>query len=462
MANSVPPDEHVIKEYLCEKLSLSSPDQVTRTECKAIGYQSAQSSYQVTTNEGKKLGIFVKTVNGDANELSKIMDKEVIMYGKLIPEVTKFVERNDRELAEQVKSCFVKYYGLIRETGELPQESLIFEDINYLENISFYSNSNTDRTSPAATEYRNSVVRKLGLAHAAFYAWQTRCHPGVTAEEMKQKYPSLKNYPLALNNEGFSKMSAGVPPEKRSGFMLQVMTSVVEKVISSHIGDIVTDVSEQSTILATMRRLASISCQMPGLIPETRNRDSHLACPIFGDVNKVNVAYSNDGSGRVIFYDFGLAGFASPLMDLQWFLGVESTEGFSDDEMKSMLEIYVSQFVSVSGKLGVNVERVELIKEFHATKIGHHIVNFIIVTVSLFYVLKQMETSEEVVGQFVIKMMSLDANNDMSEIKEVVGKILGQKNLMKVVSVVVNALKKMEEFVSEIERLVQEIESSEK
>ena len=32
------------------------------------------------------------------------MDKEVIMYEKLIPEVTKFVERNDSELAEQVKS----------------------------------------------------------------------------------------------------------------------------------------------------------------------------------------------------------------------------------------------------------------------------------------------------------------------------------------------------------------------
>ena len=59
------------------------------------------------------------------------MDKEVIMYGKLIPEVTKFVERNDRELAEQVKSCFVKYYGLIQETGEIPQKSLILEDINY-------------------------------------------------------------------------------------------------------------------------------------------------------------------------------------------------------------------------------------------------------------------------------------------------------------------------------------------
>ena len=32
------------------------------------------------------------------------MDKEVIMYDKLIPEVTKFVERNDSELAQQVKS----------------------------------------------------------------------------------------------------------------------------------------------------------------------------------------------------------------------------------------------------------------------------------------------------------------------------------------------------------------------
>ena len=69
---------------------------------------------------------------------------------------------------------------------------------------------------------------------------------------------------------------------------------------------------------------------MPGLIPATRNRDSHLACPILGSVTKINVAYSNDGSGKVIFYDFGLAGFASPLMDLQRFLGVESTEGFSE------------------------------------------------------------------------------------------------------------------------------------
>ena len=44
---------------------------------------------------------------------------------------------------------------------------------------------------------------------------------------------------------------------------------------------------------------------------------------------------------------------------------------FSYDEMKGMLEIfkYVSQFVLVSGKLGVKVERVELIKEFHVTKL---------------------------------------------------------------------------------------------
>ena len=54
-------------------------------------------------------------------------------------------------------------------------------------------------------------------------------------------------------------MLTGVPPEKRSGFILQVMNSVVEKVISSHIGNIVTDVFEQSTILATMTKLASIS-----------------------------------------------------------------------------------------------------------------------------------------------------------------------------------------------------------
>ena len=457
MATSVPPDENIIKGYLCEKLSLSSPDQVTRTECKAIGYQSAQSSYQVTTNGGKKVGIFVKTVSGEANELSKVMDKEVIMYGKLIPEVTKFVERNDSELAEQVKSCFVKYYGLIQETGENPQESLILEDINYQKNMYLFGFA-ADQISNAAVENRNSVVRKLALNHAAFYAWQTRCHPGVTAEEMKEKYPALENYPTVINSRGFENMLTGVPPEKRSGFILQVMNSVVEKVISSHIGNIVTDVFEQSTILATMTKLASISCHMPGLIPATRNRDSHLACPILGSVTKINVAYSNDGSGKVIFYDFGLAGFASPLMDLQWFLGVESTAGFSDNEMKSLLEIYVSQFVSVSGKLGVNVERVELIKEFHATKIGHQIINLIFVASSFFVCLKQMGNSEEVVQKFVINMMSLDANKDMSEIKDAVGKILGQETLMKVVSAVVNVLKKMDGCVSEIERLIEEKE----
>ena len=123
-----------------------------------------------------------------------------------------------------------------------------------------------------------------------------------------------------------------------------------------------------------------------------------------------------------------------------------------------MLEIYVSQFVSVSGKLGVNVERVELIKEFHATKIGHHIFNLILVAVLFFYCLKQMGNSEEIVEKFVINIISLDANKDMSEIKDAVWKILGQETLMKVVSSVVNVLKKMEGCVSEIERLVQEKE----
>ena len=69
-----------------------------------------------------------------------------------------------------------------------------------------------------------------------------------------------------------------------------------------------------------------------------------------------------------------------------------------------------------------------------------------------------METLEEVVEKFVIKMMSLDANKDLSEIKEAVGKILGQETLMKVVSLVVNVLKKIEGCISEIERLIQERE----
>ena len=69
-----------------------------------------------------------------------------------------------------------------------------------------------------------------------------------------------------------------------------------------------------------------------------------------------------------------------------------------------------------------------------------------------------METLEEVVEKFVIKMMSLDTNKDLSEIKEAVGKILGQETLMKVVSLVVNVLKKIEGCISEIERLIQERE----
>ena len=68
-----------------------------------------------------------------------------------------------------------------------------------------------------------------------------------------------------------------------------------------------------------------------------------------------------------------------------------------------------------------------------------------------------METLEEVVEKFVIKMMSLDTNKDLSEIKEAVGKILGQETLMKVVSLVVNVLKKIG-CISEIERLIQERE----
>ena len=456
-----PPADSVIEQYLCQKLSLSSPDQVVRTPCNANGYQSAQSSYQAITDEGEKIGIFIKTVGKQANELSKIMDKEILMYETIIPEVTKFVERNDRDLADQVRACFAKYYGNSREIPEISRgdESLFLEDLNQLGNFKLREVDSKKRPDPSkAIEFMKAVFDKLSLIHASFYAWQIRCNPGSSPDEMKEKYPALINYPPVLNTQDFGDFVGGVPAERSTGKLMHIITSVANKVLMSQIGDVEADISKQGEILATMGKLTAIAGHLPELIAEVRNQESQFTCPILGDLNGNNIAVSTQHPGDMIFFDFGLAGFASPLMDVHWFLGEAIIYGLPDEAVKKFLDEYTVKFVAVLEKLGIKLERAALIKEFYATKAGQHILSFMIAALAFFYKFKVKGIPAATVAVFVTNITALNCTDDQNEIKAEIAKLLDREEIIRLLMLLVNTLKSMEDYVGDLEMLVSEME----
>ena len=451
-----PPADSVIEQYLCQKLSLSSPDQVVRTPCNANGYQSAQSSYQVITDEGEKMGIFIKTVNKEANELSKIMDKEILMYETIIPEVTKFVESNDKDLADQVRACFPKYYGNSRGIPGISRddESLFLEDLSCRGNIKLRDGSEGAPDPVTGAKFVMAVVKKLSLINASFYVWQTRCNPGFSTDEMKEKYPALKNYPLVLNSKDLGEIAAGVPLEKATGILMQFTTSIASKVVITHIEDIVLDNDEKATYISTMGRMAALAKYLPELVAEVRNQNSQLTSPILGDLNPNNIAISTDDTGDMIFYDFGLAGFSSPLMDVHWFLGLANLLGVQGEKVQEALDEYIDNFIAVSEKLGTKIERDALLEEFNTTKLGQYIVTFIVAAISLFFQLKMSGASEESVKAFVHKISKLDGEKDKDEIREEVAKLLNNEQLTGMMILLVKVLKNMEDCIDDLERLV--------
>ena len=401
-----------LETFLCTTFSLESSSQISKKSCKANGTQSIPGAYQITKNEGDVVDIFVKTVHAKQYKQALVMEKEEMMYNDLITKVIVFTNRHSTDMGDQIRACFAEHYGLCQEKSG--GQTLVLEDFNSRPGnfVQF------DLTRSVA------VVKKLGFLNAIFLAWQQRCNPGYSRAKMNEVYPASVNFPIAFNLPELKKYANGKKPEEMSGFMFELMTSVVGKIIRVHLNEWVPDRGERDLMLFKLERFVELSPNFPLLVSEVRNMDSKYTCPILGDVHPSNIAVSAN-SDDVIFFDFGLSGYSSALMDFHWFVANAAGSQWTEGNVKWLFEYYVTEFMLVAERLGMELDREDLFEEFHTTKIFALLLELNFASFGLIWKLKTQGVSADKLGQFIHAMIELDADKDKEKIREEVQKVLG-------------------------------------
>lgn len=137
-------------------------------------------------------------------------------------------------------------------------------------------------------------------------------------------------------------------------------------------------------VLDKLELLATLSPHLARLRHETQKPRNEFFCATLGDCHAGNIAISNTEKD-VIFFDFDIIRFSSPLIDFHHFTaGSLSCRG--SDKVKlvnQLLKLYMESFVQTAATLNCNINSSQLLAEYNITKPWFTITSYFVTLLTL-------------------------------------------------------------------------------
>ena len=313
----------------------------------AKGIGSVQTRFIITPSnkdnvdsDRDSIHIFAKQndMESPLQTLIHVVDKESIMYDKVIPLALKFLSERDTQLFSDMKSLLPHYYGRGIVSS---QHTFLFQDL-------FYSRSGEKFKVNASDSFHDDdtvclIMESIAKLHGVFHSIKN-----VPGFNFKEEYPILaEDFLLDKKSHGI------VAPFYNGEFhkswaILQVVldnyNTVQSKLSLCH-----ENLPEIREALNNLKLLVKEPLKLLGNTRRRENPDTSIL--IHGDFHPLNIAVSDSA---VKFFDFQLIRYSDGLSDVHQYLCQGTTPKQRSEKLTRYLEIYHETLTVTCQKLGMS------------------------------------------------------------------------------------------------------------
>ena len=312
------------------------------------GLGSTQNKFVLTAKDkdngsldGKKIFAKENDIQSPVYNLLRVVEKESIMYEKVIPRVLKFLSERDSQLCSDITLLFPNYYGRgIVSTHHY----FLFDDLFQSHSEKFMVNA-SDTFHDEATVHL--VMQAIAKFHGVFHSMESVC--GVN---FKDEYPILAEDYL-LDSQCFDVVAPFYNGEfHKTWTMLKVVLDSYSSEFCHPVESKLTlphNILEIQTALDSLKLLVGDPLTLMKNIKQRENADTSIL--IHGDFHPLNIAVSES---RVKFFDYQLIRHTDGLSDIHQYLCQGTTPEQRSKNLASYLELYYSTLTNTCKRLGMS------------------------------------------------------------------------------------------------------------
>ena len=313
------------------------------------GRGSTQIRFTITPTSkdgGTATQIFAKEndTQGTVCEKLHVVEKESIMYDKVIPLVTEFLSERDPQLCSDIKSILVEYFG----RGCVQNKHyFLFQDLFYSHCEKFGVNASDTFHD---TEVVYSIMASLARFHGVFHSMKHIC-----GFDFRDKHPLLaQNYLLDKNS--FDLVAPFYNGEFHKSW--KVLDVILDCYLNKSSSKVVSklklsskSLSEVKSILDDLKLHVGEPLKLLEKIYQREVAQTSRCILIHGDFHPLNIAVSDNSN--VKFFDFQQIRHGDGLVDIHQYICQGTTPKQRYINLPSFLETYHKTLTETCIKFGM-------------------------------------------------------------------------------------------------------------
>ena len=313
------------------------------------GLGSTQLRFKITPID-KNVGnqdsqqVFAKQndMESQVYKLLHVVEKESIMYDRIIPCVIKFLSERDSQLCSDVRLLFPHYYG----RGSVSNNHIfLFQDLFHTHGEKFKVNASDTFHDEA---HVHLVMASLAKFHGVFHAMKN-----IGGFDFKDEYPILAEDYL-LEQTSFDLVAPFYNGEFHKAWeILQVVlhcySSKCFNMVKSKLVLPDNHVYNIQKALEKLKFLVGDPLQLMKKIRQRENADTSIL--IHGDFHPMNIAMSDS---KIKFFDYQLIRYSDGLSDVNQYLCQGTTPQQRSKNLTSYLETYHKTLTETCKILGMS------------------------------------------------------------------------------------------------------------